>query len=66
MLCCAGIERGEAIAKMLFVVFSAGGGIRTDGKLPVFTTNYPVLAYGIMLKGGKFVAQALEDCLILG
>ena len=45
------------------VVFSACGGIRTSSKLPVFTAYFPVLAEGILGKGGLLVTPPLEDCL---
>ena len=44
-------------------MFSACGGIRTGNKLPVWTAYFPVQAYGILGKGGFFVAPPLEDCL---
>ncbi len=47
----------------IFIVFSACGGIRTGSKLPVLTAYFPVLAKGILGKGGLFVALPLEDCL---
>ncbi len=47
----------------LLVVFSACDGIRTGNSMPVLTAYFPVLAYGIMGKGGLFVAPPLEDCL---
>ncbi len=46
-----------------FFVFSAFGGIRTGSKIPVLTAYLPVLAYGILGKGGLFVTPPLEDCL---
>ena len=32
--------------------------------MPVLTAYFPMLAKGILGKGGLFVAQPLEDCLI--
>ncbi len=48
---------------VLLVVFSACGGIRTGINLPVLTAYFPVLAEGILGKGGLFVTPPLEDCL---
>ncbi len=42
-------------------MFSACGGLRTGKSLPVLTAYFPVLAYGILGKGGLFVAPPLED-----
>ena len=36
--------------------FSACGGIRAGSNRPVLTANFPVLAYGILGKGGLFAA----------
>ena len=47
----------------MLVVFSACGGIRTVMKMQVLTALFPVLARGILGKGGLFVAPPLEDCL---
>ena len=47
----------------LLFVFSACGGLRTGSKLSVLTAYFPVLAYGILEKGGLFVAPPQEDCL---
>ena len=41
-------------------VFSTCGGIRTGIKMPVLTAYFPVLAYGILGKGGLFVAPPLD------
>ncbi len=49
---------------IVFFVFSACGGIRTGSKLPVLTAYFPVLACGILGKGGLFVAPPLEDALL--
>ena len=48
----------------LFFVFSAYGGLRTGSKLPVLTAYFPVLAYGILEKGGLFVAPPQEQALL--
>ena len=37
--------------------------IRTGSKLPVLTAYFPLSAYGILGKGGLFVAPQQEDCL---
>ncbi len=52
-----------SILLLLLVVFSACGGIRTGSRMPVLTAYFPVLAKGILGKGGLFVTPPLEDCL---
>ncbi len=47
----------------LFFVFSTFGGVRTGIRSPVLIAYFPVLVYGILGKGGLFVAPPLEDCL---
>ena len=44
-------------------VFSACGGIRTGSRKPALTAYFPMLAYGILGKGGLFVIPSLENCL---
>ena len=44
---------------LLSVVFSACGGIRTGIKVPVLTAYFPMLAEGILGKGGLFVVNAI-------
>ncbi len=51
------------VSDICFIVFSACGGIRTGNGMPVLAAYFPVLAYGILGKGGLFVALSLEDCL---
>ncbi len=41
---------------------SACGGIRNARAIPVLTVHFPVLAQGVLGKGGLFVAPKLEDC----
>ncbi len=45
----------------MLVVFSACGGIRTGISVLVLPAYFPVLAYGILGKGGLFVAPPFED-----
>ncbi len=55
----------------LLVVFSACGGIRTGRRMPVLTAYFPVLAWGILGKGGLFVrlyrftVSSVADCQAL-
>ena len=44
-------------------MFSACGETRTGIDMPVLTACFPVLAYGILGKGGLFVEPPLEGCL---
>ena len=47
----------------LLIAFSACGGLRAGTGLPVLTAYFPVLAMGILGKGGLFVAPPLKDDL---
>ena len=45
------------------VLYSACGGIRTDGKPPVLTAYFPFNGLGILGKGGLFMTPLEDDCL---
>ena len=47
---------------LLLVLFSACGGMRTGRNMPVMTPYFLALAYGILGKGGLFLAPPIEDC----